>query len=153
MRIAVNLLNGSTLAGIGAAFAGRAKLVAGPDGLLIAEGYRLRLPATQTFCLGSVIVTRLDRDTLVRTEPLLAHEARHATQYAWCAGLVMLPLYCTAAGLSWVVTGDFYSWNIYERLAGLAEGGYTDRPLRPAIAQSASSFAEKFRRRLSARRT
>ena len=45
----------------------------------------------------------------------------------------MLPLYFAAAGGSWVLTGDFGSRNIFETRAGLADGGYACRPLRPAI--------------------
>src|SRR5262249_49665870 len=67
------------------------------------------LPPAPAFCLGNVIMTRIERDTLLRDEALLAHEARHATQFAWCAGLVMLPLYFTAAGGSWGVAGGFGS--------------------------------------------
>ncbi len=80
-------------------------------------------------------MTRNERDALLREEALLAHEARHATQFAWCAGLVMLPLYFTAAGVSWMLTGDFGSRNIFELRAGLTDGGYADRPLRPALAR------------------
>ena len=47
----------------------------------------------------------------------------------------MLPLYFIAAGLSWALTGDFGSRNVFERRAGLADGGYHDRPLRPALAR------------------
>jgi hypothetical protein len=42
----------------------------------------------------------------------------------------MLPLYFAAAGLSWLVSGDFGAWNAFERGAGLADGGYPTRPLR-----------------------
>jgi hypothetical protein len=49
----------------------------------------------------------------------------------------MLPLYFLAAGMSWLLTGDFGSQNIFERRAGLAEGGYTERPLRPALTRLA----------------
>ena len=42
----------------------------------------------------------------------------------------MLPLYFTAAGVSWLMSGDFGAWNVFERGAGLADGGYADRPLR-----------------------
>ena len=66
---------------------------------------------------------------------LLAHEARHATPYAWCAGLAMLPLYFAAAAGSWVLTGDFGSRNIFETRAGLADGGYSGKPLRPPLAR------------------
>ena len=135
VRLVVNAVNGSTLAGILVAAIGRARLARCSDGLLIGERYRLPLPPAPAFCLGNVILTRRDRDALVRAEALLAHEARHATQFAWCAGLVMLPLYFAAAGVSWVLTGDFGSRNIFERRAGLADGGYADRPLRPAVAR------------------
>ena len=135
VRLVANLVNGSTLAGLLVAAVGRARLASGGDGLLIGDRYRLPLPPAPAFCLGNVIMTRNERETLLREGALLAHEARHATQFAWCAGLVMLPLYFTAAGVSWVLTGDFGSRNIFERRAGLADGGYADRPLRPALAR------------------
>ena len=62
-----------------------------------------------------------------RDTALLRHEARHATQYAWCGGLLMLPLYFAAAGVSWLLSGDFGAWNVFERGAGLADGGYAAR--------------------------
>ena len=132
-RLVVNLLNGSTAAGLLVAAAGRARLIRAPHGLLVAVQYRLPVPPAPAFCLGNVIVTRLDPDTAGVAESLLAHEARHATQFAWCGGVVMLPLYFLAAGLSWLLTGDFASRNVFERRAGLAEGGYTERPLRPQL--------------------
>ncbi|HUL27717.1 MAG TPA: hypothetical protein VLW44_18315 [Streptosporangiaceae bacterium] len=135
VRLVANLVNGSTLAGVLVAAAGRARLVRGRDGLLIGDRYRLPVPPAPAFTLGNVIMTRAGRDVLLGQEALLAHEARHATQFACCAGLVMLPLYFTAAGLSWVLTGDFGSRNVFERRAGLADGGYTDRPLRPVLAR------------------
>jgi hypothetical protein len=45
----------------------------------------------------------------------------------------MLPLYFLAAGLSWLLTGDFAAQNVFERRAGLAGGGYAERPLRPRL--------------------
>jgi hypothetical protein len=135
VRLVVNLVNGSTLAGVLVAAAGRARLARGGDGLLVGERYRLPLPSAPAFCLGNVILTRWDRDAFAGAEAMLAHEARHATQFAWCGGLVMLPLYFAAAGVSWVLTGDFGSRNVFERQAGLADGGYADRPLRPAVAR------------------
>jgi hypothetical protein len=137
VRRVVNAANGSTLLGVLVAAAGRARLTDGADGLLVAEQYRLPVPAAPAFCVGNVILTRMDRDALTGADRLLAHEARHATQYAWCAGPVMLPLYFLAAGLSWALTGDFGSRNVFERRAGLADGGYRDRPLRPALARLA----------------
>ena len=45
----------------------------------------------------------------------------------------MVPLYLAAAAVSWALTGDFGARNVFERQAGLADGGYTDKPLRPGI--------------------
>ncbi len=44
VRLAVNLVNGSTLAGL-ASPAGRARLARCPDGLLAGTGYRLPVPS------------------------------------------------------------------------------------------------------------
>ena len=136
MRLAVNLANGSTLAGAGIALAGRARLARAEDGLLTGTGYRLPVPAVSAFTVGSVIVTR--RESLSPDTVLFRHEARHTTQYAWCGGLLMLPLYFAAAGVSWVLSGDVGAWNVFERLAGLADGGYADRPLRPPLGRFAT---------------
>jgi hypothetical protein len=135
VRLAVNLANGSTLAGLGVALAGRARLARAPDGLLAATSYRLPAPAVPAFTMGSVILTR--RDTLPADTALFRHEARHATQYAWCGGLLMLPMYLAAAGASWLLCGDFGAWNVFERHAGLADGGYADHPLRPPFRRRA----------------
>jgi hypothetical protein len=126
MRAALNLINGSTVAGVIVARLGGARVQRGPDRLLIATGYRLPVPPAPAFTLGNVIVNRGG----VMAASLFAHEARHATQYAWCAGVLMVPLYLVAAGASWVLCGDFGAWNVYERRAGLADGGYPSRPLR-----------------------
>lgn len=135
VRLAVNLANGSTLAGLGVALAGRARLARAPDGLLAGTGYRLPTPAVPAFTMGSVILTR--RDTLPPDTALFRHEARHTTQYAWCGGLFMLPLYFTAAGVSWLLCGDIGAWNVFERQAGLADGGYATHPLRSALRRRA----------------
>ena len=127
----VNAVNGSTLTGLCVARAGRARLAPGADGLLIATGYRLPVPPAPAFCIGNVLVTRLD--SLPEGSALLRHEARHATQFAWCGGVLMLPMYFLAAGWSWLATGDFGSRNFFEQRAGLADGGYTDKPLRMAL--------------------
>jgi hypothetical protein len=139
VRLAVNLVNGSTLAGLLVAAAGRARLARAADGLLVGVRYRLPVPVAPAFTVGNVILARSDRAALASMEALLAHEARHATQYAWCGGLVMLPLYFLAAGASWGLTGDFGARNLFERQAGLADGGYTDKPLRPVLARFARS--------------
>jgi hypothetical protein len=132
-RQLVNLANGSTLAGLGVAVLGRARVARSGDGLFIGTGYRLPVPPAPAFCLGNVIVTRLDG--LDPGSALFRHEARHATQYAWCGGVLMVPLYLAATAVSWALTGDFGARNVFERRAGLADGGYTDRPLRPGLQQ------------------
>jgi hypothetical protein len=131
VRQAVNWANGSTLAGLGVAGLGGAEIARSVDGLFTGTGYRLPVPPAPAFCLGNVIVTR--GEVLDPGSALFRHEARHATQFAWCGGVVMIPLYLAAAGASWVLTGDFGARNVFERRAGLADGGYTDKPLRPAI--------------------
>ena len=139
VRLAVNLFNGSTLAGLGLARAGRARVARFPDGLLVGTDYRLPVPSAPAFTVGNVILTH--RAALEPGTPLLRHEARHSTQYAWCGGLLMLPLYFTAAGVSWLVSGDFGAWNVFERAAGLADGNYAARPLRPALRVPRASTA------------
>ena len=130
-RAWINLANGSTLAGLGLAALGGARVTRGADRLLVGTGYRLPVPPAPAFCLGNVILTRLQG--LDPSSALFRHEARHATQYACCGGVVMVPLYLAAAAVSWALTGDTGSRNVFERRAGLADGGYTDKPLRRAL--------------------
>ena len=123
-------MNGSTLTGVGLAALGRARLAGARDGLLVATGYRLPVPPAPAFCVGNVIVTKLA--ALEQDSALFRHEARHATQFAYCGGVLMIPAYLAAAAWSWAVTGDFGSRNVFERRAGLADGGYTGKPSRIA---------------------
>jgi hypothetical protein len=132
----VNLVNGSTLAGLAVARLGGAGIARCPDGLLAGLGYELPVPTAPAFTLGNVIISR--RPWINADSDLFRHEARHATQYAWCGGLLMLPLYFAAAGGSWLLSGDVGAWNPFERLAGLADGGYRDRPLRWPARSSAA---------------
>ena len=143
VRQAVNLANGSTLAGLGVAAWGGAVVSRSVDGLFTGTGYRLPVPSAPAFCLGNVIMTR--GEAIEAGSALFRHEARHATQYAWCGGLPMIPLYLAAAGMSWVLTGDFGARNVFERRAGLADGGYTDKPLRPALQRAAGRVAASLR--------
>jgi hypothetical protein len=143
VRQAVNLANGSTLAGLGVAALGRATVTRSVDGLYAGTGYRLPVPPAPAFCLGNVIMTRgagIDPGSR-----LFRHEARHATQFACCGGVAMVPLYQAAAGLSWALTGDFGARNVFERRAGLADGGYADKPLRPLL-RRVSAFSGPGRR-------
>ncbi|HEY2519895.1 MAG TPA: hypothetical protein VGJ19_07275 [Streptosporangiaceae bacterium] len=133
VRAGANLLNGSTAAGVLVALAGRARPRRAGDGLLVAAGYRLPVPAAPAFCVGNVLVTRWPERQFRAAARLFAHEARHATQFAWCGGLLMLPLYGGAALASWALTGDFGARNVFERQAGLADGGYSAKALRPTL--------------------
>jgi hypothetical protein len=130
LRQVVNVINLSTPLGLVIARAAGARLVRGPNGLLLAFGYGLALPRNSAFTVGNVVLLRGDESELVRRPTLLAHEARHASQYAVCIGPLMWPLYGLAAGWSWVRTGDPASRNVFERRAGLADGGYQERPPR-----------------------
>ena len=124
LRQVANVVNLSTPLGLLLAVAGRAHLGSGPDGLLLATGVRLpaRAPA---FTVGNVVLIRIGAEVLASRPRLLVHEARHATQYACCVGLPMLPLYGLAALWSWLRCGDTSSYNLFEVRAGLADGGYT----------------------------
>jgi hypothetical protein len=143
VRRVVNLANGSTLAGLGVAALGGAQVTGSVDGLYTGAGYRLPVPPAPAFCVGNVIVIR--GEGIDPGSRLFRHEARHATQFAWCGGVVMIPLYLAAASVSWALTGDFGARNVFERRAGLADGGYADQPLRPAL-QRASGFTWPGRR-------
>jgi hypothetical protein len=123
-RQLVNWVNLSTPLGLLVAVVGRARVHRAHDGLLIARGFRLPLKTAPAFTLGNVVVLRIDDETLARRPRLLVHEARHATQYAWCLGPLMLPLYLVAAAWSWLRRGDPATSNVFERLAGLEDGGY-----------------------------
>ncbi len=143
VRQAVNLANGSTLAGLGVAALGGAETTRSVDGLFTGTGYRIPVPVAPAFCLGNVIMTR--GEAIDVGSRLFRHEARHATQYAWCGGVLMIPLYLAAAGVSWALTGDFGARNVFERMAGLADGGYPDKPLRPALERAAGRAAAGLR--------
>lgn len=132
-RAVVNAINLSTLLGLILGRLGRARLAWGPDGLVLGYGYRIPLPPAPAFTLGNVVLFRGTPEVLERRPQLLVHEARHATQYAICLGPAMLVLYVLAAAWSWVRTGDPASRNVFERHAGLLDGGYKERPLRPVF--------------------
>ncbi|MFI6519222.1 hypothetical protein ACIBF1_26945 [Spirillospora sp. NPDC050679] len=131
-RRAVNLLNLSTplgllLGAVGTRGRDRARA---PGGLLVAGGYRLPLPDAPAFTVGDVILVRGSAAGLLARPALLRHEARHSVQYAFCLGPVMIGAYLVCAGLSTALSGDHASYNPFERLAGLEDGGYRKRPPR-----------------------
>lgn len=132
-RQVINWINLSTIIGLLVGKIGQAHFERGPGGLIFGRGYRLAVPPAPAFTVGNVVLLRID-DVRLATRPMLIdHEARHATQYAWCFGPVMLVPYALAAAWSWVLTGDPASRNVFERRAGLKAGGYVEKPLRPLL--------------------
>lgn len=132
IRVAGNLLNLSTVAGLALAHIGGCTLRRGPYGLMLAEGYRLGFPAARAFTVGDVIITAQTFPALQRRLPrLLEHEERHSWQYLWCLGLPYLLPYTLAMGWSVLRTGDRAARNVFERHAGLQDGGYRDRSIVP----------------------
>jgi hypothetical protein len=124
LRRVLNLLNLSTPVGLGVATLGGCRLRCGPRGLLLATGYRLPVPPNPAFTVGDVVLTRRGEGFLEHRPRLLAHEERHSWQYAVCLGLPFVPLYLLGAGWSYLRGGDVGVHNPFERLAGLADGGY-----------------------------
>ena len=133
LRSALNWMNGSTLLGLTAAKLVGCELRPAPRGLIFAHRYSPTLPKASAFTVGNVVLFRAGPEEVARRPRLVAHEARHCTQYALCLGLPFLPAYVLAAGVSWLLTGDPASRNVFERGAGLQEGGYVERPLRAAL--------------------
>ena len=137
VRAIANWVNLSTPSGLLLARVGAGRPRRARNGVWLAHGYHLPVPPAPAFTLGSVVLLRtglpgVGRDP-VGSVPrrLLDHEERHVTQYAWCGGVVMPVVYLASSGWSWVRTGDFASRNVFERRAGLADGGYRERPVRP----------------------
>jgi hypothetical protein len=145
-RRVANLLNLSTPLGLAVARVGGARRGPGPYGLVLAEGYRFGFPVASAFTVGDVIITAQTFPALLQRHPaLLLHEARHSRQYALCLGLPYLPLYTLAMGWSVLRTGDRASANVFERDAGLAAGGYVERPVRP-LADGTRAVLREIRR-------
>jgi hypothetical protein len=124
LRAVLNLVNLSTPLGLLVAVSGRSRLRPGPRGLVLASDYRLPVPAAPAFTIGDVVISPRPAAYLDGRPALLAHEERHSWQYVACLGLPMLPLYGVAAVWSYARGGDFGVHNPFERLAGLADGGY-----------------------------
>jgi len=120
----VNLANGSTLLGLAVARAGGCRRSSGPRGLVVATDYRVGFPKAAAFTVGNVVISRHALGWLDEHPRMLLHEERHSWQYVACLGLPMLPLYVAAVGYSYLRGGDACVHNVFERLAGLEDGGY-----------------------------
>ncbi len=136
-RSVANWVNLSTPAGLFLARVAAGSPRRARNGIWLVHDYHLPVPPAPAFTLGSVVFLRSSlpgsgSDPVgAVSRHLLDHEERHVTQYAWCGGVVMPVAYMAAAGWSWLRTGDFASRNTFERRAGLADGGYRERPTRP----------------------
>jgi hypothetical protein len=131
VRRTINMVNLTTPAGLLLVKAGGAVLRPGPGGLILAEGYKLPFPTGGAFTVGNVVGTRTSFAALQARYPrVLVHEARHSTQYA-CLGVFFWPIYFAMMAYSMIRTGDRASRCLLERLAGLEDGGYVEKPVRP----------------------
>jgi hypothetical protein len=131
LRQVVNALTLATPLGLTLARLGRARLVRGPHGLLLALDYDLPVPAPHApaVTVGDVILLRMSSAELARRPRLLAHEGRHAVQWAcWLGPVGFLPAYLLASGWSWLRCRDFARRNLFEVRAGLVDGGYIPPP-------------------------
>ena len=130
MKVVGNVVNLTTLAGLGVGVIGRARFSRGPRGLVFANGYKLGFPMAGAFTIGNVVLSKHER-SYFDDAALVRHEERHSWQYFCLIGLPMLPLYVVAVVVSFLLTGDPASRNLFERMANLKEGGYVERPIQP----------------------
>ncbi|MFN8080568.1 MAG: hypothetical protein U0Q19_13500 [Kineosporiaceae bacterium] len=133
VRQVVNVVNLSTPLGLVVALVGGGRPGRGPHGLVLAENYRSAFPggAARAVTIGNVVLLRMSRAEAEALPGLIAHESRHATQYACCIGpFGFLPAYFIACAWSWWHTGNVALRNVFEVRAGLADGGYVQDPRR-----------------------
>jgi hypothetical protein len=123
-RRRLNALGLATPLGLLVGAMGRARFAAGPDQLVVAHGYRLRIPSASAFTIGDVVITRRSYEQLLDRPRLLAHETRHAYQWASWLGLPFLLPYAACAGYSLLRTRNPAVRNAFEIRAGLIDGGY-----------------------------
>jgi hypothetical protein len=131
LRRLVNAVTLATPLGLALARYGRAAVVQGPDGLLLATHYRGFVPAPRApaVTVGNVVLLRMSEQEAYRRRGLLEHEARHATQWAcWLGPLGFLPAYGLASVWSLLRAGNAATRNAFEVRAGLADGGYAPYP-------------------------
>lgn len=145
----LNWINLSTPCGLAVAALSGCRVTTGPHGIIVAEGYRHRLPRAHAFTVGSVVLLRgtVPREASAAFSRLLEHEARHTRQYAAFLGMPFLPAYLVAAAYSLLRTGDPASRNVFERRAGLSDGGYREAPPRPVAAAARAALAVRRARR------
>lgn len=130
LRTVLNWINLSTPLGLLVARVGGATITRRGRGTWLCTGYRFRFPVASAFTIGSVITSRHDADWFASRAVLLRHEDRHCTQYAFLVGPLMLPFYVLGVAVSYALVRDHWSYNPFERWAGLDDGDYVKRPFR-----------------------
>jgi hypothetical protein len=131
LRRVVNAVTLATPLGLALSRFGRATVVEGPDGLLLAVNYRARVPAPRApaVTVGDVVLLRMTAEEVAARPRLLVHEGRHAVQWAcWLGPVGFLPAYLLASAWSWLRCRDFALRNAFEVRAGLVDGGYLKPP-------------------------
>ena len=83
LRQLANVLNASTTLGLLLARLAGTETVGGPRGLVIAAGYRWRLPFAQAFTVGNVVIFRAGAEEALANPVLLGHEERHSSPGHW----------------------------------------------------------------------
>ncbi|MCL1907128.1 MAG: hypothetical protein FWG08_04345 [Propionibacteriaceae bacterium] len=141
VRLVVNWINLSTPFGLLISVIGRAKLSKGPQGLILADGYKFSFPIASAFTVGNVIITASNFTRFTARLPQgLVHEARHSTQWAFF-GPLFLPLYTLSMGISWLWSRDRAALNLFEMHAGLDDGGYKRFVRKPRNSKRAQERA------------
>ena len=149
LRRTVNAVTLATPLGLALAATGRARVRPGPRGTLLALGYRSPFPAphARAVTIGDVVLLRMDDGELARLPGLLRHEVRHTEQWARLLGTVGFPLaYGLASAWSWLRVGDAATANVFEVGAGLADGGYSERPTSRRTRRSSRSTGARLSR-------
>ena len=144
LRRALNWINLSTACGFLLAKLSHSDRRPTPDGHYLATSYHWPVPVAGAFTIGDVIFTRSAHST--NSDPyspldahVWSHELMHSNQYAWCLGLPFIPLYFSACAYSYLMSGDIWSYNIFETRANLDAGGYVKSQRRAAITRFTNS--------------
>ncbi|MEY4323057.1 MAG: hypothetical protein RL410_838 [Actinomycetota bacterium] len=135
LRQLINLLTGVTLFGILVGFISRGKPQWNSEyGLLVFFDCRIPWKLASAITFGDVVLLLTPPrrwSTFAEMPPgLLHHEMKHAQQYNFVLGFPYFPLYWLACAYSWIVSGDHWSYNVFESRAGHREGGYQKRSRR-----------------------
>lgn len=146
-RRVINFINLATPLGWIVARAGRATVAPAPHGMWVARRYQGPLARhAGAVCIGNIVVTRSDVVDPQPDDGWLLHESAHVSQWALLSPIGFIPAYLLASGWSLLRTGDAWSNNIFERLASLEAGGYTQNPTQPITTTMSNWVGQRIRR-------